>query len=167
MRPVPRDHDGRSAWNAAIDERLRRLAVKVLPTANDAATVEWRSAMVEALADLPAMVALTAAKRAIHRPFRFIGDIEAALREIADEIMDERRRRLATFERHRAAIDRALNPPLALPEPPTPPPPTADDVARLNAWMRSKGLRTRFTEDGDTYQAAATDHEEAIEAAAA
>jgi hypothetical protein len=95
---------------------MRRLAVKVAPTASEKQTAPWREAMKEALSDLPAMVALSAAKRAIHRPFRFIGDIEHGVREIAAEIVEERHRRLVLLRHLRAEIERAASPVLSLPE---------------------------------------------------
>lgn len=148
LRPVPADGDDRGAWVLAIDERLRRLAVKVLPTARGADTLEWRTAMTDALSDLPAMVSLTAAKRAIHRPFRFIGEIEAAVREIAAELLESRQLRLSMLRRHRAEIDRALAPPAALPEPAPCPPVTAAEVERVNDYLARWGLSTRFAADG-------------------
>jgi predicted trehalose synthase len=154
LRPVPFDADERREWTNAIDERLRRLAVKVLPTARAADTKEWRDALADALSDLPAMIALTAAKRAIHRPFRFIGEIEMTVREIAAELIKEREERLAGMRRHREAIDRALNPPAPMLAAPVadPAPPSAEKVAFVNDWMRRHGLETRFAEDGSTYQ---------------
>ena len=145
MRPVPRGEAGRKQWSDALDERLRRLAVKVLPTAKPADTQAWREALVDALADLPAMIAMTAAKRAIHRPFRFIGEIEAAVREIAAELIAEREDRLAAFRRHREAIDRALNPPqplLAAPEPDVDLSP--EQIRALSPPFRSLGLKAGF-----------------------
>lgn len=145
LRPVPRDAESRKQWETAIDERLRRLAVKVLPTATPAATQAWRDALVEALTDLPAMVALTAAKRAIHRAFRFIGEIEATVREIAAEIIGEREERLAAFRRHRDAIDAALNPPAAaLPAPDADEPISDDAIRAMTPTLRRMGLRAGF-----------------------
>ncbi|MBW6524436.1 hypothetical protein KZ810_13085 [Sphingomonas sp. RHCKR47] len=154
LRPVPSDEKGRGEWRAAIDERLRRLAVKVLPTARAADTMEWREALADALSDLPAMISLTAAKRAIHRPFRFIGEIEVTVREIAAQLITEREERLVAMRRHRDAIDRALNPPAPLlgAPAPSPAPPRPEKVAFVNDWMRRHGLETRFAEDGSTYQ---------------
>lgn len=153
LRPVPPAGADRAEWGAALDERLRRLAVKVLPTAKAADTLEWRSAMVDALADLPAMIALTAAKHAIHRPFRFIGEIEAAVREIALELMGKRETALAAFRRHRDAIERAVTPPapaLAAPDDGAPLPP--GDLALVNGYLSRHGIQTRFASDGTIYQ---------------
>lgn len=145
LRPVPQDRAGRESWGRAIDERLRRLAVKVLPTAKPADTEAWRSALIEALADLPAMVALTAAKRAIHRPFRFIGDIEVTVREIAAEVLADRQEHLAAFTRHRNEIDRALNPPVAeLPPPDGDAPISAHGIRAMTADFRRLGLKAGF-----------------------
>ena len=100
------------------------------------------------------MVALTAAKRAIHRPFRFIGEIEGTVREIAAELIKEREERLAGMRRHREAIDRALNPPAPMLAAPAadPAPPSPEKRALVNDWLRRHGLETRFAEDGSTYQ---------------
>lgn len=141
LRPVPAAGADRAEWAAAIDERLRRLAVKVLPTAKSADTIEWRKTMAEALADLPAMVALTAAKRAIHRPFRFMGDIEPAVREIALEVQAERDERLAAFRRHRAEIESALNPPTALPAPGYDEPISAQGIRAMKPEWRQLGVK--------------------------
>jgi hypothetical protein len=63
--PIPRDGEQRAAWKAALDDRLCRIAVKIAPLgASVEQGKEWRDVMVDALSDLPAMVALTAAKRA-------------------------------------------------------------------------------------------------------
>jgi hypothetical protein len=161
LRPVPQDAIGRDGWCKAIDERLRRLAVKVLPTAKPADTEAWRSALVEALADLPAMVALTAAKRAIHRPFRFIGDIEVTVREIAAEVLADRQERLAAFTRHRDEIDRALNPPTAaLPAPNQDAPISAQSIRAMSLDIRRMGLRAGFITQ-DQVDAAFADFQQA------
>jgi len=145
LRPVPRDEDGRAGWEAAIDKRMTKLAAKVLPTAKPADTKVWRDAMIEALCDLPAMVSLTAAKRAIHRPFRFIGEIETEVRAIAAEILAERHAALAAFRRHAADIDRALNPPApALSGPVVDEPFTAEQIRKMSPDIRSMGLKAGF-----------------------
>jgi hypothetical protein len=144
LRPVPKDGEGRKQWGDAIDERLRRLAAKVLPTAKPADTQAWREAMVDALADLPAMISLTAAKRAIHCPFRFIGEIETTLRSIALELIIEREEREAAMQRHRAEIDRALNPPVAALPPPAEVEISAESIRAMTVDLRRMGLRAGF-----------------------
>lgn len=145
LRPVPKDDAGRAGWDAAVDTQLTKLGAKVLPTAKPADTKVWRDAMVEALSDLPAMVSLTAAKRAIHRPFRFVGEIETEVRAIAAEILAERHAALAAFRRHAADIDRALNPPApALASPGADEPFTAEQIRRMSPDIRSMGLKAGF-----------------------
>lgn len=150
LRPVPRDTEGRAGWEAAIDTRLTRLAAKVLPTAKSADTKVWRDAMTDALSDLPAMVSLTAAKRAIHQPFRFVGEIEAAVRDIAAEILVERQAALAAFRRHAADIDKALNPPVAaLPAPAEDVPITAAQIRAMTSDLRRMGVKAGFITQAD------------------
>jgi hypothetical protein len=144
LRPVPEVGDGRAEWVAALDERLRRLAVKVAPTAAANQTVEWRTAMTEALSDLPAMIALTAAKKAIHRPFRFIGDIEAGVREIATELLENRRARLRALERMRADLERAARAAPAIAAPPPDAPITAAQIRAMPVALREMGVDAGF-----------------------
>ncbi|WP_426254512.1 hypothetical protein [Sphingomonas sp. DC2300-3] len=140
MAPVPADRQGRGSWDGAMDERLRRLAAKVLPTASAEAATAWRDAMVEALSDLPAMIALTAAKKAIHKPFRFVGEVEPAIREIAEAMIERRHVRAAALQRMRDAIKRAANPAPALPAPEI----TAAGIRAMKPEMRALGLRAGF-----------------------
>jgi len=145
LRPVPTG-PARKEWETALDERLRRLAVKALPTARPGETIEWRKAMWEALSDLPAMISLTATKRAIHRAYRFIGDIEPAIREIAVELLAERNTLMLALRRHRTEIERALNPPAALPPAGDERAPTDDEIramAKLPSWpdLKAMGLK--------------------------
>lgn len=145
LRPVPRDDEGRAGWDAAIDTRLTKLAAKVLPTAKPADTKIWRDAMIDALSDLPAMVSLTAAKRAIHRPFRFIGEIETEVRVIAAQILAERHGALAAFRRHAAEIERALHASApTLPAPSAGEPFTAEQIRKMTPDIRRMGLNAGF-----------------------
>jgi hypothetical protein len=109
LTPVPSDPN-------AMDDRLRRLAVKVAPSMSPEQGKEWRAVMVDALSDLPAMVALTAAKRGLHRPMTFMNEIEAVVREIAAEVARERHDALWRLRRLEAEIAAAAQPKLAAPE---------------------------------------------------
>ncbi|KQM65800.1 hypothetical protein ASE75_06100 [Sphingomonas sp. Leaf17] len=144
LRPVPADPVGRDAWSKAIDLRLIRLAVKVLPTASESQTQLWRDALVEALSDLPAMISLTAAKRAIHRPFRFIGEIETAVREISAEMQAERHQRLTLLRRMQTEVERALRPPPTLPAPAADAPLTGAQIRAMSSDLRRMGLTAGF-----------------------
>lgn len=161
MMPVPADRDQRGAWANAMDERLRRLAAKVLPTASAEAATAWRDAMVEALSDLPAMIALTAAKKAIHKPFRFVGEVEPSIREIADAMIERRHVRAASLQRMREAIRRAANPQPALPAQEI----TAAGIRAMKPEMRALGLRAGFITQEQVDAALAYDDEPQAEAA--
>jgi hypothetical protein len=163
MVPVPSDAQGRKSWDSAMDERLRRLAAKVLPTASAEAATAWREAMVEALSDLPAMIALTAAKKAIHKPFRFVGEVEPAIREIAEAMIERRHVRAAALQRMRDAIKRAANPVPALP----PMEITPAGIRAMSQEMRALGLRAGFITQADVDAALGYDDDQAAEAKAA
>lgn len=156
LRPVPEPGEARAEWGIALDERLRRLAVKVAPTATAAQTIEWRTAMTDALSDLPAMIALTAAKKAIHRPFRFIGDIEAGVREIASELLTDRQARLRGLERMRADLARAMRPPAALPGADADAPISPEMIRAMTPQLRAMGLAAGFITQDDIDQALAS-----------
>lgn len=159
MRAVPASGTGRDEWEAAIDERLRRLAVKVLPTAAPAQTKEWRTMMVEALSNLPAMVALTAAKKAIHEPFRFIGEIEPAIRSIAAAMIEKRNARLKGLERMQADIERARRAPAALPAADPDREITAEEIRAMKPELRSMGLKAGFITQDQVDAAFAVDEQ--------
>lgn len=155
MAPVPVDQQQRGGWDRAMDERLRRLAAKVLPTASVEAATAWRDAMVEALSDLPAMIALSAAKKAIHKPFRFVGEVEPAIREIADAMIERRHVRAAALQRMREAIRRAANPAPALPAPEI----TLAGIRAMKPEIRSLGLKAGFITQEQVDAALAYDDE--------
>ena len=156
MTPVPTEREPRRAWETALDERLRKLGAKVLPTAAADAAAAWREAMVEALSDLPAMIALTAAKKAIHKPFRFVGEVEPAIREIAEAMIERRHVRAAALQRMRDAIHRAANPTPALPAPDI----TAAGIRAMKPEMRALGLRAGFITQEQVDEALAYDEDQ-------
>ena len=154
LMAVPPAGPDRDAWESAMHERLRRLAVKVNPTASPSQTKPWQDAMAEAFSDLPAMIALTAAKRAIHTPFRFIPEVEVEVRRIAVELLHRRHDRLRALRRMQSDIERAMRAPPSLPAY-NPEPATPEQMDRINGYLRSIGVRTQFADDGSTFQAAA------------
>ncbi len=121
-----------------MDERLRRLAVKVSPGMSPAQGEEWRKVMVDALADLPAMVALTAGKRALHVPMQFMNEIEPAIRAAAAQVIAERnlaieRLRLLAVQMRQAGLPRL--------EDRRSDPLTAAEIAAMTPAMREMGLK--------------------------
>lgn len=139
LAPVPTDPEMRNGWKEALDERLRRLAVKISPTMPPQQASIWREVMAEALSDLPAMVSLTAAKRALHRPMQYLNEVEGVVRELADAVLAERnlaRRRLEDL------LLRARREVPALPPQEEGAPFSFDEIKRMSAAMRRLGVST-------------------------
>lgn len=128
----------REAWAKAMDERLRRLALKAAPLAAPAQGDAWRSMMLEALDDLPAMVALTAAKRARHEPLQFLNEIEPAIRKIAAQVILERKHAIERLRLLERQIRQARMPRL---ENRRSEPLTASEIAAMTPAMREMGLK--------------------------
>lgn len=135
---VPRDAEARAGWEAALGELLKDLGGKIAPGMPAEAADRWCGVMIKALSDLPAMIALTAAKRAIHQPMQFLNEVETAIRNIAAVVVRERKNalgRLEALERElRAASQSALPAPAVEPM-------TQEEIDALPVSMRRAGLR--------------------------
>lgn len=129
----------RKDWSEAMDERLRRLALKAAPLAAPAQGDAWRSVMVEALDDLPAMVALTAAKRARHEPLQFMNEIEPTIRKIAAQVVLERKHAIERLRLLERQIRQARMPRI---EDRRRAPLTVEEIAKLSPSLRQMGLRS-------------------------
>ncbi|WBO23949.1 hypothetical protein [Sphingomonas abietis] len=140
--PVPTDAKARDGWKAAMDERLRRLAIKIAPGMQPAQTQPFRDVLVEALSDLPAMVALTAAKRALHQQMDFLNQIEKVVREIAATVIAERRAARGRLEDLARDLSRPRR--AALPPQEDGAPLSLDEIRKMSAHMRSLGISTGF-----------------------
>lgn len=141
FEPVPVEGSPkREEWRAALTSRLNPLAAKIAPTMSKDQAAAWRNAMLDALADLPAMIGLTAAKRAIHVPMTFVNEVEGVVRKIAAEISDARRDAIARLERLIADLERANQP--ALPTTPDEdvPPPTPEQIRAMKPEWIELGL---------------------------
>lgn len=68
-----------------LDEALRPIGAKIAPTIGDEQARAWRAAMVLALSDLPARVAIGGAKDALHQPMRYLNEVEGQIRERAEQ----------------------------------------------------------------------------------
>ena len=62
---------------------LRPIGAKIAPHLSGEQAAAWRKAMVMALSDIPADVAIPAATEAIHQPMKFLSDVETAIRDAA------------------------------------------------------------------------------------
>lgn len=141
LAPVPADQGERKSWTAAMDERLRRLALKIQPGMSPEQSGPWRDVMVEALSDLPALVALTAAKRALHRPMKFLNEVETVVREIAEDVESERRSAIARLEYFRSQIARAAVAQPALPPPDPVEPISIEEIRSMLPGLVAIGLK--------------------------
>lgn len=110
LAPVPADQDARDSWLKAMDERLRRIAGKISPGMSPAQANVWRDLMCKALADLPAMVALTATKRAFHVPMQYLNEVEGVIRDIAAQVIRERNLAMSRLDSLREQMQRGSAP---------------------------------------------------------
>lgn len=132
-----------------MSERLGAIGAKVAPTMSTEQAAKWLDAVITALSDLPPLIALTAAKLALHRPMNFPNEVDGVVREIAAEISIRRTSAAQALDRLIADLRRAAEPALPAPETDTPLPPEQIEV--VNNYLRRSGLRTRFAEDGSTF----------------
>lgn len=66
-----------------LGDILRPVGAKIAPHLSGEQATAWRKAMVMALSDLPADVAITAARAVIHQPMQFLSEVEIAIRKQA------------------------------------------------------------------------------------
>lgn len=90
LDPVPSDTELRAEWREALGIRLDKIGAKIMPTMTPSQCTAWRDAMIDALSDLPAMLALTAAKRALRTPINFLSQVDGEIRRLAQVIQNER-----------------------------------------------------------------------------
>lgn len=150
--PVPIVPEQRDEWAASLAFRLDPIAAKIAPTMSVEQGRVWREAMILALSNLPAMISLTAAKRALHRPISFISDVDGVIRAAAEEITHERTEALRRIERLIRELQAASEPKLPAAEPEPVEPITEEARIRTNAYLRRIGVRTQLGADGETYE---------------
>jgi hypothetical protein len=135
----------RSDAARAVCTALRPTGAKLAPHLSPAQADAWIDGVLLSLSKWPPRVAAAAARAAVHEPFRFIGDVDAKLHELAATI--DRKHRNALFRLRRLAeeIERAANPPprLEAPEEETQPWPI-EEARRLNPSLLAIGLRQGF-----------------------
>lgn len=122
---------------------LKMLGRKVMPTASEEQVHHWLAAVTVSLCGLPAVVVLQALRQAriAPDPPRFAPEIEPLVRRCATEVQARYERARLRLRLHRDALERAANPPAALPPPD---PPTAEDWHEFNAMMARHGFKNRF-----------------------
>lgn len=130
-----------------IEDALRPIGAAIDPRfpANDSKV--WRKALLLKLSNLPGPIVLKAVRKAMHESFRFFGDVEPKVRELANEAAEHQRIALWRMKRWRDEIEKALNPQPMLEAPP-PEPATQEEVDNLNASMKRCGIATRWKLEG-------------------
>jgi hypothetical protein len=136
----------RSVAARAVCTALAPTGAKLAPHLSPAQAEAWIDGVLLSLSKWPPRVAATAARAAVHEPFRFIGDVDARLHELAANI--DRKHRNALFRLRRLAeeMERAANPPAALPPPEEILPWPIEEARRLNPGLLAIGLRQGFIE---------------------
>jgi hypothetical protein len=130
-----------------IEDHLRPIGAKIDPRISAEQAQAWRKAMLLALSDLPSAVVLRSVREAVHRPYQFLNEVEAAVREIAAVHMENRRLALVRLKRWHAELERAAMPQPQLEAPAEDPPIEQEEVDALNATLRGAGVATRFGRD--------------------
>jgi hypothetical protein len=70
--------------SSGLGDDLAMLSTKIAPTISTDQVDAWIKVMTIALADLPGRVAREGAQRAIHRPMKFLNEVETVIREEAE-----------------------------------------------------------------------------------
>lgn len=144
--PCLADPRKRSVAARAVCTALRPIGAKLAPHLSSAQAEAWIDGVLLSLSKWPPRVAAAAARAAVHEPFRFIGDVDARLHELAAGIDRRHRNALHRLRRLAEEMERAANPPpsLAPPEPILPWP--IEEARRLNPSLLAIGLRQGFIE---------------------
>jgi hypothetical protein len=112
---------------------------------------DWLSATLMSLSDLPAKIAISAVRQAVHRDFRFPSEVKPVIREIAAGIAERHRLALHRLKLMRAELERAANPQPQIEQQPMIW--TQEEVDRSNGLFRKIGISTRYRLVGDDVEA--------------
>lgn len=82
-----------------IDKALRPIGAKISPQLSADQAMAWRQSMLMALSDLPVDVALVGLQQAIHKPMKFLGDVETIVRSEAKDTIYRMNRVAGFFEK--------------------------------------------------------------------
>lgn len=121
---------------------LRPIGIKLAPTMSPDQATAWLQAMVLALSDLPADIAIKAAKEALRVPMNFMNEVDAAIRDKASVMITRRANAIDRLRRLKAEIERPIaQPRLVDAEPDRDTRPlTMQEIAALPIALRKIGL---------------------------
>lgn len=150
MLPLSRQEPGLiGPVSSAFETALRPIGAALDPKMSPEQARAWRKAMLVKFSDLPGVIAVKAATKAVHSSFEFFNQVDGAIRALANEALKQQETAVWKLKKWREETERALNPPPALPPPPEEPM-TEEDVAELNAIFRRIGSATRYEwKDGE------------------
>jgi hypothetical protein len=132
-------HPGKAGeLTTGLGDDLALIWTKFAPTASAEQADAWIKAMTVALDDLPGRVAREAAQMVLRQPIRFAGDVDAAIREAARDILARRSRARYRIRELREAIE-ARQAGQAI-EGETIQPLSAEKIRALPASMRAIGV---------------------------
>jgi hypothetical protein len=98
------------ALTKRLHDHLNTIGAKIRPDLSSEQAQSWVSALIIALSDLPPHVATKATQRALHIPFQYPSEVEAKIRELADEHLARIAMAIRRMDAIKAAIAEALNP---------------------------------------------------------
>jgi hypothetical protein len=96
--------------SAKVKAHLNTIGAVMRPDLSTEQAQSWVNAMVIKLSDLPPLVAAKATERALHVPFQYPSEVEAKLREFADEHVERIRMAVHRLKVTEQAIYEAMNP---------------------------------------------------------
>lgn len=149
-----RNPEAAGALTTLLGDDLAMIATKIAPTLSPEQSDGWIKVMCVALADLPGRVAREAATSALHRPMKFLNEVETVIRDEAAAITIRHSVALRRLRQLADAIAWAAKPSTMLPDDDVStgpiPPERIRALSRLGGWPEFKrmGLATgSFTQD--------------------
>lgn len=149
-----RNPEAAGALTTLLGDDLAMIATKIAPTLSPEQSDGWIRVMCVALADLPGRVAREAATSALHRPIKFLNEVETVIRDEAAAITIRHSVALRRLRQLADAIAWAAKPSTLLPDDDVSIGPISPEriraLSRLGGWPEFKrmGLATgSFTQD--------------------
>jgi hypothetical protein len=130
-----------------LGDDLSLISTKIAPTMSTEQADAWIKVMVIALSDLPGRVSREAAARALHRPMKFLNEVETVIREEATVIAWRHTTALSRLRKLHEEMARDAGPVPAAPEPVEPL--TAQQIRALPQPLREIGLKIGAITEAD------------------
>jgi len=135
-----RDPGKAGEFSTGLGDDLSLLCTKIAPTMSEDQADAWIKVTVTALSDLPGRVAREAAQKALHRPMRFLNEVEAEVRSLAVDVAARHSIALRNLRTLEAEIRRAAEPAPAIEGATEAPPITLAGIRAMTPEMRKMGI---------------------------